>query len=141
MGQLCIEHYDAKRISKSFNCFSDVVFRDGVIGKAQRGVMCSYKQSGGVNMDHSHHAQAVAATVAHEMGHNFGCEHDTDVTSGCACASPTDKCIMAPMTRCAAVRNVLDGCMYAVVSRLPYGPNAAWRQLRTRYRTAWIIVC
>jgi hypothetical protein len=33
----------------------------------------------------------VATTVAHELGHNFGMEHDSD-----QCKCPDDKCIMAP---------------------------------------------
>ena len=42
-------------------------------------------------MWHSDVIGLVASTVAHEMGHNFGMEHDTD-----DCDCPDDRCIMAP---------------------------------------------
>lgn len=66
-----------------------------MIGKAKKGTMCSVSQSGGVNNDHSHHPLAVASTVAHEMGHLFGMDHDDK--SKCKCAAP-DRCIMEAMT-------------------------------------------
>ncbi|PRD33046.1 UNVERIFIED_CONTAM: Snake venom metalloproteinase acutolysin-C [Trichonephila clavipes] len=71
-----------------------MTFDGGVVGKALKGPICTYEYSGGVNMDHSHIVGLVANTVAHELGHNFGMEHDTD-----ECQCPDEKCIMAPSSR------------------------------------------
>ncbi|XP_048486467.1 disintegrin and metalloproteinase domain-containing protein 19 [Plutella xylostella] len=67
-------------------------FKDGVVGKALKGPICTYELSGGVATNHSEVIGLVAATIAHEMGHNFGMEHDTE--EDCKC--PDDKCIMSP---------------------------------------------
>ncbi|XP_060692694.1 disintegrin and metalloproteinase domain-containing protein 19 [Hemiscyllium ocellatum] len=71
-------------------------FNGTTIGFAPLMGMCSDYQSGGINMDHSDSAIGVAATMAHEMGHNFGMSHDAD---GCCAARPEDGgCIMAAAT-------------------------------------------
>ncbi|VVC96259.1 unnamed protein product [Leptidea sinapis] len=67
-------------------------FKDGVVGKALKGPICTYQFSGGVATNHSEVIGLVATTIAHEMGHNFGMEHDTEAD----CECPDEKCIMSP---------------------------------------------
>ncbi|XP_076143315.1 disintegrin and metalloproteinase domain-containing protein 19-like isoform X2 [Alosa pseudoharengus] len=71
-------------------------FQGTTIGLAPLKSMCSEYQSGGVNSDHSESVFGVAATLAHELGHNFGMSHD----SPSCCRENPDQggCIMAAAT-------------------------------------------
>ncbi|XP_032383620.1 disintegrin and metalloproteinase domain-containing protein 19 isoform X2 [Etheostoma spectabile] len=71
-------------------------FQGTTIGLAPLKAMCSDYQSGGVNTDHSELAVGVAATMAHEMGHNFGMSHD--ITGCCQAKAEDGGCIMAAAT-------------------------------------------
>ncbi|TRY85661.1 hypothetical protein DNTS_020363, partial [Danionella cerebrum] len=50
--------------------------------------------------DHSENPLGAAVTLAHELGHNFGMNHDTP-ERGCGCRASGDRagCIMTPSTR------------------------------------------
>ncbi|XP_074493721.1 disintegrin and metalloproteinase domain-containing protein 28-like isoform X2 [Sebastes fasciatus] len=69
---------------------SGIDFEGATVGLAFIGTLCS-GHSVGVVQDHNDRAIAVGATLAHEMGHNLGMNHDD--SSGCVCSG--DSCIMA----------------------------------------------
>ncbi|XP_067457960.1 zinc metalloproteinase-disintegrin-like VLAIP-A [Thunnus thynnus] len=69
---------------------SAIDFEGATVGLAFIGTLCS-GHSVGVIQDHNNRAIAVGATLAHEMGHNLGMDHDDSST--CACSG--DSCIMA----------------------------------------------
>ncbi|XP_060543187.1 disintegrin and metalloproteinase domain-containing protein 33 isoform X1 [Pantherophis guttatus] len=74
-----------------------ITFRGTTIGMAPLEGMCSAENSGGVNMDHSELPIGAAATMAHEIGHNFGMSHDAD---GCCVEATASQggCVMAAAT-------------------------------------------
>ncbi|KAM6431626.1 zinc metalloproteinase-disintegrin-like NaMP [Liasis olivaceus] len=65
-------------------------FTGPTVGLAYVGTMCSPSHSLGVVQDHDSNPLPVGATMAHEMGHNFGMNHDK---SSCTCRSAP--CIMS----------------------------------------------
>nr|XP_019583878.1 PREDICTED: disintegrin and metalloproteinase domain-containing protein 8 isoform X1 [Rhinolophus sinicus] len=73
-----------------------VDFTGNTVGLAGISTMCS-RDSGAVNQDHSPNPIGVACTMAHEMGHNLGMDHDDKDVQGCYCPMSRDSggCIMA----------------------------------------------
>ncbi|XP_030046808.1 disintegrin and metalloproteinase domain-containing protein 33 [Microcaecilia unicolor] len=74
-----------------------VTFKGTTIGMAPLEGMCTPENSGGVSMDHSELPIGAAATMAHEIGHNFGMSHDSE---GCCLEATPDQggCVMAAAT-------------------------------------------
>jgi len=109
-------------------------FEDNVIGKAYKGTICTRDFSVGVISDHSDSAASVASTVAHEMGHSLGMDHDTN--DNCICEN--SPCIMAPsnggyhnithFSTCSlkalsdGFRRKMDQCLFNV-PKSPFGGN------------------
>ncbi|XP_064191315.1 disintegrin and metalloproteinase domain-containing protein 33-like isoform X1 [Anguilla rostrata] len=74
-----------------------VIFKGTTIGMAPLEGMCSHENSGGINVDHSDLPIGAAATMAHEIGHNFGMSHDNE---GCCVEATPEQggCVMAAAT-------------------------------------------
>uniref|UniRef100_A0A1L8D641 Snake venom metalloproteinase n=1 Tax=Bothrops atrox TaxID=8725 RepID=A0A1L8D641_BOTAT len=66
-----------------------IVFKGRTIGITNFGEMCDPKLSVGVVRDHSKKNLRVAVTMAHELGHTLGMDHD----DSCSCGAKS--CIMA----------------------------------------------
>lgn len=116
-----------------------VDFIGTTVGLAKVSALCS-RHSGAVNQDHTKSAIGVASTMAHELGHNLGMNHDENIP-GCYCPIPREGggCIMTesigskfPKTfsRCSQVdlesfvTNHQTGCLTNVpdVNRFVGGP-------------------
>ncbi|XP_036078536.1 disintegrin and metalloproteinase domain-containing protein 8 isoform X1 [Rousettus aegyptiacus] len=72
-----------------------VDFTGDTVGLAKVSTMCS-QDSAAVSQDHSQNPVGVACTMAHEMGHNLGMDHDDNI-QGCYCPEARDRggCVMA----------------------------------------------
>uniref|UniRef100_A0A1W7RJU9 Metalloproteinase (Type I) 3a n=1 Tax=Agkistrodon contortrix contortrix TaxID=8713 RepID=A0A1W7RJU9_AGKCO len=67
-----------------------IVFDEGIIGRAPLAGMCDPMFSVGIVEDHSAINLLVALTMAHELGHNLGMDHD-----GNQCHCGANSCVMA----------------------------------------------
>uniref|UniRef100_A0A098M212 Metalloproteinase (Type III) 7b n=1 Tax=Hypsiglena sp. JMG-2014 TaxID=1550645 RepID=A0A098M212_9SAUR len=80
-----------RRNNDNAHLLTSTDFDGPIVGLGYIGTLCSPKYSSAVVQDHTDITSLMAFTMAHELGHNLGINHDTDA---CNCNSNT--CIMAP---------------------------------------------
>uniref|UniRef100_A0A182C5R1 Metalloproteinase n=1 Tax=Phalotris mertensi TaxID=1260334 RepID=A0A182C5R1_9SAUR len=70
---------------------TSIDFNGLTVGLGYIGSLCQPKYSSAIVQDHSDLTSLMASTVAHELGHNLGIDHDTN---SCHCSS--NVCVMSP---------------------------------------------
>uniref|UniRef100_A0A098M142 Metalloproteinase (Type III) 3d n=1 Tax=Hypsiglena sp. JMG-2014 TaxID=1550645 RepID=A0A098M142_9SAUR len=80
-----------RRRNDNAQLLTSIDFDGNTVGRAYVGSICHTKQSSGIVQDHSERTSLIAFTMAHELGHNLGINHDTDT-----CNCNANRCIMAP---------------------------------------------
>uniref|UniRef100_A0A098M141 Metalloproteinase (Type III) 8d n=1 Tax=Hypsiglena sp. JMG-2014 TaxID=1550645 RepID=A0A098M141_9SAUR len=80
-----------RRRNDNAHLLTSTDFDGPTVGLGYVGTLCLSKYSSAVVQDHTDKTSLMAFTMAHELGHNLGINHDTD---SCNCNSNT--CIMAP---------------------------------------------
>ncbi|XP_003795361.1 disintegrin and metalloproteinase domain-containing protein 15 isoform X2 [Otolemur garnettii] len=117
---------------------TDTSFNGPMVGMAIQNSMCSPEFSGGVNMDYSTSILGVTSSIAHELGHSLGLDHDSPGNS-CPCPgpAPAKSCIMEASTdflqglnfsncsRQALEKALLDGMGSCLFEQLPSLPPLA----------------
>lgn len=79
-------------ISETFIDFNSLDTTIWIAGIASMGGICTVDESGGLASDYSPIIGIVAATVAHEIGHNLGMDHDNETL----CECDGEQCMMHP---------------------------------------------